>query len=200
MRVFLPARSQQLLEDYCTVCYCKESHSVHSLIKYKSKDCHRLKEPQKCLVSSMLSAISRARLTMGQLLCSHGHSSRAGGIQSEATAAGKQEYGPTRSNVSLSSSLSPDPTAFLGSPGAHPMENSAEMGTRVTTVITGFGVKQGRSRIEKPTDDEITSLAHFCSAPRAYTVVTHRYTSSYPNENFLYQYYLPIASVKAVMV
>lgn len=56
MRVFLPARSQQLLEDYCTVCYCKESHCVHSLIKYNSKDCHRPKEPQKCSVLSMLLA------------------------------------------------------------------------------------------------------------------------------------------------
>lgn len=104
MRVFLPTGSQQLLEDYRTVCYCKESHCVHSLIKYNSKDCHRLKEPQKCLVSSMLSAVTRARLTTGQLLCSHSNSSKAGGIQREARAAGKQEYGPTRSDVNLSTS------------------------------------------------------------------------------------------------
>lgn len=80
------------------------------------------------------------------------------------------------------------------------METPAEMGTRVSTVIIGFGVKQGRSRIEKLTDDEITSLTHFCSAPRAYTVVTHGYTSSYLNENFLHHYYLPTASVKVVTV
>ena len=147
MRVFLPSRTQQLLEDYCTVCYCKESHCVHSLIKYNSKDCHRLKEPQKCLVSSMLSAISRTRLTMGQLLCSHSDSSKAVGIHSEVTAAGKQDYGTTRIDVSLSTNISPDLRVFLGSPGAHRTETPEAKGTRVLAVITGFGVKQGRSRI-----------------------------------------------------
>lgn len=170
MRVFLPTGSQQLLGDYGTACYCKESHCVHSLIKYSSKDCHRLKEPQKCLVSSMVFATSRARVTTGQLLCSHGSSSKAGGVHREATAAGKQEHEPTRSDVSLSNNFSPDPRAFLGLPGARRMETPEEMGTRVTTVITGFGVKKGRRRIGKHTDDEIVSLAYFCSAPRAYTV------------------------------
>lgn len=80
------------------------------------------------------------------------------------------------------------------------MDSPAEMRTRVTTVIIGFGVKQGRSRIEKPTDDEIMSLNHFCSAARAYKIVTHGYTSIYLNEDFLYHYYLPIASVKVVTV
>lgn len=41
------------------------------------------------------------------------------------------------------------------------METPAEMTTTVTTVVTGFGVKQERNRIEKPTDDEITFLTHF---------------------------------------
>lgn len=80
------------------------------------------------------------------------------------------------------------------------MESPAEMETRVTTVMMGCGVKQGRSRIEKPTDDEVTSLTHFCSSPRASTVVTHGYASSYLDENFLRLYYLPIASVKVVTV
>lgn len=128
MRVFLPARSQQLLGDYRTVCYCKESHCVHSLIKYNSKDCPRPKELQKCFVSSMLSAISRARLTTGQLLCSHSNSSKAGRTHSEATAAGEQEYGPTRNEMSLSTALSPDPRVFLGSPGAHRMETQQRWG------------------------------------------------------------------------
>lgn len=170
MRVFLPNGSQQLLGDYGAACYCKESHCVHSLIKYSSEDCHRLKEPQKCLVSSMVFATSRDRVTMGQLLCSHSNSSKAGEVHWEGTAAGKQEYEPTRSDMSLSNNLCPDPRVFLGISGAQRMETPEEMGTRVTTVIIGFGVIQRRSRIQKHTNDEIVYLAHFCSVLRAYTV------------------------------
>lgn len=93
MRVFLPNRSQELLGDYCAVCCCKSSLCVHSLIKYNSKGCHRLKELQKCLVSS----------ATPEYPC--GSSSETGGIH-------------RRRAVTLHVSLPPDPRVFLGSPGA----------------------------------------------------------------------------------
>lgn len=93
MRVFLPNRSQELLGDYCAVCCCKSSLCVHSLIKYNSKGCHRLKELQKCLVSSAMPEYP------------HGSSSETGGIHRGRA-------------VSLHVSLPPDPRMFLGSPGA----------------------------------------------------------------------------------
>lgn len=97
-------------------------------MKYNSKGCHGLKELQKCFVSSLLSAISRARISTGHMAA---HQSQVG-----FTA------GHRKRDVSLETSLCPDPRVFLGSPGAHCMR-TPEMRTRVTTVITGFGVKGG---------------------------------------------------------
>lgn len=107
-------------------------------MKYNSKGCHRLKELQKCLVSS---AGPEYPGDTWQLLGARWvHRGRA---------------------VSLDVSLCPDARLFLGSPGAHWMD-TAEMRTRVTTVTTGFGVKQRRRRTERSSEGEVPSLTHFC--------------------------------------
>lgn len=52
------------------------------------------------------------------------------------------------------------------------LEDPAEMENRTTTVTTPFQVQQRRSGTEKSTENETTSLVHFCAAPRGYKTVT----------------------------
>ncbi|TRZ11135.1 hypothetical protein HGM15179_015965 [Zosterops borbonicus] len=67
--------------------------------------------------------------------------------------------------------------SHLESP-SHLWMETPEMRTRVTTVTTGFGVKQKRNRNENDgiSDDEIPALTHFCSAQWKWTQV-HFYFS-----------------------